>query len=183
MEDAVVEDVKSMAEEAFSAQFIRNHLKPVLENVEYLLDFYPEAEENCVRAAVWLQDIVHRETGYNGERHHVESARKAEGILRERGVSSQDINRVTESIRCHRMNRVPYPEKIEAKILFSANYMASSEEKTLFGRPVRELEAVEGEEKDSIKQKFLLPEAGARYGDSKIEKLRKKYGVDDRNDR
>ena len=183
MEDRVVEEAKNMAEDKFSAQFIRNHIRPVLENVEHLLEFYPEACANCVKAAVWLQDIVHRETGYTGERHHVESARKAEGFLRDMRVPSKEINKVTEAIRCHRARGVPYPDRIEAKILFSANYMASSEEETLFGRPVRELEAIEGEEEDSIKRRFLLPEAGARYGDSKIDKLRKKYGVDDSEDR
>lgn len=173
MDDKKVEEVRKIAEEKFSDQFVRNHIRPVMKSAEYLLDYYPDACGNCVIAAVWLQDIVHDETGYDGERHHVMSARKSESILRELNVSSEDINKVTEAVRCHRFKGVPYPEKIEAKILFSANYMANSEEKTLFGKPVREVE------EDRIKKRFLLPEAGTRYEDDRIDRLREKYGVEE----
>lgn len=173
MDDDTLEEIMEICENKFSPHFIRNHVKPVLENVDYLLNYHPSADENCLKASVWLQDIIHKETGYKGNKHHVESARKASKILRELDVSSDEINCITDAIRCHRFKGVPYPEKLESKIVFSANYMANSEVKTLFGKPVEQVE------EDRIKKRFLLPEAGAKYEDDRIDRLKEKYGVDD----
>ncbi len=173
MEDRVLEEVKEIARERYPKVFIRKKVKKVVEKVEYLLDYYPEASGNCVKAAAWLQFYIHPRFGYSGDRQNIAAAHKASSILQELGVSSKDINKVSRAIRAHRIKGVPYPEKLESKILFSANYMAGTSVQTLFGRVVDE------KEEDKIKKKYILPEAGSRYEMDKIDRLKEKYGSDD----
>ncbi len=169
MEEKFLERIIEIAEEKYPRTFVRKKVEKLLEKVDYLIDYYPEADKNCVKAAAWLQFIIHPRFGYKGDRHHVAAARKSSSILREMGVKGKDITKISDAIRAHRAKGVPYPERIEAKILFSANYMAGTEIKTLFGKVVEDME--EG----WIKKKFILPEAGGRYERDKIERLKEKY--------
>jgi len=169
MEEIFLDEIRLVAEEIYPRTFVRKKVEKILEKVDFLLDYYPEADENCVKAAAWLQFIVHPRFGYKGDRYHVACARKASSILKDMGVKSKDITKIADAIRAHRAKGVPYPERIEAKILFSANYMAGTEIKTLFGKVVEDME--EG----WIKKKFILPEAGGRFEDDKIDRLKEKY--------
>lgn len=172
MEESKLEETVSYCRERYPKHFVRNKVEKLVEKAEYLLENYEEADKNCVIAAAWLQFLHHPDTGYNGERYHVASARAATNYLRGIGVDNKDANTVGDAVRSHRPMGLPYPESIESRILFSANYLAGTEVKKVFGRVVKDID------EDATKKKFLLPEAATGYEKDKIDRLRQKYDVD-----
>lgn len=57
----------------------------------------------------------------NRAEHHMLSAERAGGILRERGWEESDIQKVQHCIRAHRFRKSEEPHSIEAKALFDAD--------------------------------------------------------------
>jgi len=88
-------------------------------------DFYPKADRDIIKLAIWLHDVGHFVLDYSGdynqaEDHAVASEDMGRKFLESKGVDNEIINRVLHCVRAHR-NRDIAPETIEAKIVAAAD--------------------------------------------------------------
>jgi HD superfamily phosphodiesterase len=83
-------------------------------------DFYPEADKEAVKLAVWLHDIGNFVKGEQENDHAVVSEREAKKFLAENDVPVEMAEKVLHAVRSHR-NKDVTPATIEAKIVAAAD--------------------------------------------------------------
>ena len=83
-------------------------------------DFYPKADREAVKLAVWLHDVGHFTMKPDDTDHAVVSEREGRKFLEDNNVDVALTEKVLHAVRAHR-NRDVAPETIEAKILAAAD--------------------------------------------------------------
>ena len=123
------------AASAFAAEKLGNgggchdldHTFRVLANAEKLLAVYPQADEFCVKMAVWLHDVARPlEDEQSGKCCHAElGAKIAEKYLETRNFPADLRKKICGAVLRHRFRGNIYPETLEEKIVFDADKLDS----------------------------------------------------------
>ena len=156
--------------------FVELHVLLVVEEAKWLLQFYPEADEEVVIVGAWLHDIGKSNKHWGN--HHISGLKIAEEFLR--SVGFKKIDEVLHCIESHCTQKPPEPETIEAKIIGSADNISHF---TGFDFVFRKLGVVKAFAKldRNLKVEFMLPEALQKC-QSLLEGLEKEYKRPGSND-
>lgn len=106
------------------AWFLDVHIFKVLQNAEWLCERFPEADQDLVRALVWLHDIIYFTDISKIEEHAGLGAVKAKEMMAAIGIGGPEAEIVFESIACHSCKGDKLPTSLEGKILATADAMA-----------------------------------------------------------
>jgi len=125
----IIKEVRKLAEKTHDKIFFKYHIKLV---VKYALKLakIKGADKEIVEIAAWLHDISWTENSKLGKlnKHHIDSAKIAEKILRKLNYPEDKTKKVIECILCHRgIIKEFKPKSLEAKILRNATAMAHLE--------------------------------------------------------
>lgn len=167
-----MDEIEDFVKERSEKDFYEEHIKLVEEKAEYLLDFYEDADQEVVRKAALLHDVVHPTSGYKKDDHNIASAKEAEEFLHKKGEGKEKIEEITYCIECHRSSRGPEPETIEAKIVASADNLSHFDNFEWLKENMGEDYAME-KLKRNLSKDFMLPEA-VKYAEKKMEEIKEK---------
>ncbi len=168
-EDSDLEEIRGLAKEELSPGLLE-HVEKVVEKAEWLLESYPEADEEVVKSACWLHDIVHQSMGYSGEEHNLESAEKAGKIMKELEMDQDKIDKVIECIESNRTTTPQEPTTIEARIVASADNLSHFDSYETLVQIKSEEWARNKLERD-LDSDFMLPEA-REHAEDKLEEIK-----------
>lgn len=163
--------VEEFAKTKFDS-FLEEHVRSVVKCALELCEYYPEADKKVVEIAAWLHDVVHAPE-YTGDQHAVESAKVAKEFLQSMDLGEEKIKKIIHCIEAHRTSTEPWPETIEAKIVFSADNMSHFD---LYQRLVD----VKGKEwtleklHRDLKAEHMLPEA-VDYAKGRLKEIEAEF--------
>lgn len=181
-----MEEIEKFVRSKLLAYFVEKHVKIVLQEAKWLLQFYPNADKGVVEYGCWLHDVgikfgKKNENGITDtikqktNIHHLVGLRLAKEFLKTTNLPKEKIKNILHCIEAHRTGSPPDPETIEAKIVASADNLAHFvmadflEEQMGLEKTVLKL-------KRDLKIPFMLPEALERAKKLSIE-IEKKYNV------
>ncbi len=104
--------------------FLEAHVFKVLKNAEWLCEKFPEADQDMVRALVWLHDIIYFTDISKIDAHAGLGAVKAREMMAEIGISGTKAEIIFEAIASHSCKGDKLPTSLEGKILATADAMA-----------------------------------------------------------
>ncbi|MCX6742081.1 MAG: HD domain-containing protein [Candidatus Pacearchaeota archaeon] len=180
-----MEEVEKFVRSKLLPYFVEVHVKVVLKEAEYLLNFYPNADKEVVKYGCWLHDVgikfgEKNVEGYarvdkSGEPHHLASLRLAKEFLKTTNLPEDKVRNILHCVESHRTSTPPDPETIEAKIVASADNLAHF---VMAGFMIKmwEKESVVRKLKRDLEFPFMLPEALERAKKLSLE-IEKEFDV------
>ena len=112
-------EVKKQLENDTTHDF--NHIMRVYKNAQEICK-KEKANKKLVLASVLLHDLVlYRKSDKKSKNSSIESAKKAEEILKKYSLSQEEIHIISEAIKDHSFSQNKTPQSIEGKILQDAD--------------------------------------------------------------
>lgn len=170
-----IKEVEKFAKKKLPEYYVKEHILFVVDKVNYLCDFYPEADREVALISGWLHDVVHPVAGYAKDDHNMASAKAAKEFLESANYNKNKLKKVIHCIKAHRTSRPPDPRTIEAKIVFSADNLSHFDNFDFMAKIMGTDEAYKKIQRD-LTHKSMLPEA-VEYAKKKMKKIKKKYNI------